>query len=187
MRYIRWKWLNVHLWWCISWSVKYFVHLTGIRSMNVHTVYPNCSHSIFVSSAALLFNGVSALSACIIAIALDYYLQYYYWIICIICSGLLCINTGLFTSPMRQWLFSNSLSPPVSIKRGVQYIEQYIPARLALQNNTNLVFAKTFGVFSISKIWCIYIKHGMKKWRNPVKSGQTWIRCPEMGSEKATN
>lgn len=47
--------------------------------------------------------------------------------------------------------FSISLSPPVSIKRGVQYIEQYIPARLALQNNTNLVFAKTFGVFSISK------------------------------------
>lgn len=31
----------------------------------------------------------------IIAIALDYYLQYYYWIICMICSGLLCISTGL--------------------------------------------------------------------------------------------
>lgn len=65
-----------------------------------HTVYPNCSDSIFVSHDALclteylLYKDVVRQHE-IVAIALDY-LQYYYWII---------------ISPKRQRLYSMLLSP----------------------------------------------------------------------------
>lgn len=94
--------------------------------MIVHTVYPNCSDSIFVSHDALCLTEYLhylhkdvVKQHDIVAIALDYYLQYYYWIIC---SGLLCIITGLlYLLRGRGFIPCYCLhSPPVSIQRDVQ-------------------------------------------------------------------
>lgn len=119
-----------------------------------HTVYPNCSDSIFVSHDALclteylLYKDIVRQHD-IVAIALDY-LQYYYWIIC---SGLLCIITGLlYLLRGRGFIPCYCLhSPPVS----VQSAEHFCSTCTSKQHN--LVFAKTFGVFSTNK--CLMYLH----------------------------
>ncbi len=78
----------------------------------------------------------------LVAIALDYYLQNYHWIIC---SGLWCFITK------RKRFYSMLLSPLDSVQRYVQssnILSSTFMLHLPFKTTQPCFFAKTFGMFS---------------------------------------